>query len=101
MDKAPNAPRGHLIGTGWPSYRYGPEGQAKIFQSEDEVPAGWADHPSKVVLSDEAPPILQEASVPLSRGEITSRLKLRGIEFSKNAPTKALYNKLLEATEAA
>jgi hypothetical protein len=33
---------------GFPSYRYGPDGQAKICQSEDDVPAGWVDHPSKV-----------------------------------------------------
>jgi hypothetical protein len=32
----------------WPSWRYGPNGQAEIFQSEDQVPEGWADHPSKV-----------------------------------------------------
>lgn len=32
----------------WPSWRYGPDGQSEIFQSEDEVPSGWEDHPSKV-----------------------------------------------------
>lgn len=32
----------------WPSWRYGPGGASDIFQSEAEVPAGWADHPSKV-----------------------------------------------------
>lgn len=33
---------------GWPSWRYGPDGQSQVFQSEDEVPDGWEDHPSKV-----------------------------------------------------
>jgi len=32
----------------WPSWRYGPKGAADIFNSEDEVPEGWQDHPSKV-----------------------------------------------------
>jgi hypothetical protein len=33
----------------WPSWRYSaecPDGQ--IFQSEDEVPEGWVDHPAKI-----------------------------------------------------
>lgn len=28
----------------WPSWRYGPNGEAQIYQSADEVPAGWKDH---------------------------------------------------------
>lgn len=32
----------------WPSCRYGPNGQSAIFNSEDEVPAGWVDHPAKL-----------------------------------------------------
>lgn len=32
----------------WPGWYYGPDGQSQIFQSEDEVPEGWEDHPSKV-----------------------------------------------------
>ena len=32
----------------WPGWFYGPNGAAEIFQSQDDVPKGWADHPSKV-----------------------------------------------------
>jgi hypothetical protein len=32
----------------WPAYRYGPNGQSAIFQSAEEVPDGWQDHPNKV-----------------------------------------------------
>lgn len=46
-DKHPNAPRGHQVSTGWPAWRYGPNEQAAIFQTEADVPKGWADHPSK------------------------------------------------------
>lgn len=32
----------------WPSWRFGPGGKKAVFESEDDVPAGWVDHPSKV-----------------------------------------------------
>lgn len=32
----------------WPSWRYGPNGQSGVFESETDVPTGWEDHPSKV-----------------------------------------------------
>lgn len=32
--------------TTWPAWFYGPEGQSRIFDSAEEVPSGWADHPS-------------------------------------------------------
>lgn len=32
----------------FPSWRYGPDGKAEIFNDEGDVPAGWVDHPSKV-----------------------------------------------------
>lgn len=32
----------------FPSWRYGPDGQSMICQSEDDAPEGWADHPAAV-----------------------------------------------------
>lgn len=32
----------------FPGWRYGPDGEAKIFNSEEEVPDGWARSPSEV-----------------------------------------------------
>lgn len=32
----------------WPSVRYGPDGASAVFQSADDVPDGWEDHPAKV-----------------------------------------------------
>jgi hypothetical protein len=32
----------------FPSWRYGPDGEAEVFTSEADVPKGWEDHPSKV-----------------------------------------------------
>lgn len=42
--------------TEWPSWRYGPDGQAQIFNNADEVPAGWSDHPSSVGAAVKADP---------------------------------------------
>lgn len=47
VDKHPNAPRGHLVSTGWPSMRYSPSGEAQAFQSAADVPPGWEDSPAK------------------------------------------------------
>lgn len=32
----------------FPSWRYGPDGQARKCESAADVPAGWTDHPSRV-----------------------------------------------------
>lgn len=39
----------------WPSCRYGPNGESAIFNSEDEVPKGWLDHPAKFADKVEEP----------------------------------------------
>lgn len=37
-----------MLSRDFPAWRYGPGGVSQIFQSEDAVPAGWVDHPSKI-----------------------------------------------------
>lgn len=36
----------------FPAWFYGPNGQSQIFNSEDEIPKGWVDHPAKVSSKD-------------------------------------------------
>jgi hypothetical protein len=36
----------------YPAWFYGPNGQSRIFQHDSEVPAGWQDHPSKVITPE-------------------------------------------------
>jgi hypothetical protein len=36
----------------YPAWFYGPNGQSQIFQSDNEVPAGWQDHPSKIITPE-------------------------------------------------
>lgn len=47
----------------WPSWRFGPNGQSDIFENAADVPAGWADHPTRVKGADAAPkpPVVQTA----------------------------------------
>lgn len=39
--KAPPKPEDETF----PSWRYGPDGEAKVCEDADDVPEGWADHP--------------------------------------------------------
>lgn len=39
----------------WPSWRYGPNGEAGVFESEDDVPEGWLGHPSEHVKPEPDP----------------------------------------------
>lgn len=36
------------------SFMHGPNGEAQIFDSEDDAPAGWVDHPGKAKASEPA-----------------------------------------------
>jgi hypothetical protein len=54
----------------WPSWRYGPDGASAVFETEQDVPAGWADHPDKVgtkpVKAAPAAPASTPAAAPAS-----------------------------------
>lgn len=36
----------------YPAWFYGPNGASQIFTSDADVPAGWQDHPSKVITPE-------------------------------------------------
>ncbi len=44
-DDASSGPVVDKDGNTWPSWRYGPNGESRIFNSAAEVPKGWQDHP--------------------------------------------------------
>lgn len=58
---APVVPYSHKP---FPAWFYGPDGQSAIFDSESEVPDGWADHPTGV--SGGSHPALNPGNEPLS-----------------------------------
>jgi hypothetical protein len=33
----------------YPSWKYGPGGEGQIFNSPDDVPEGWVDHPKNAL----------------------------------------------------
>lgn len=48
----------------FPTWRYGPNGQADVFECEADVPKGWQDHPSKVTKAAPAPRAPTKAAQP-------------------------------------
>lgn len=44
-DGVQERPKPDKDGNFWPSWRYGPNGASGVFNSADEVPKGWKDHP--------------------------------------------------------
>jgi hypothetical protein len=73
----------------WPAFRYGPNGEAQIFQRPEDVPEGWKDSPG---AHFEPPPAVKPA--PMTREEVVAALKARGVEFKRNAPTSVLCDQL-------
>ena len=58
----------------WPAWYYGPNGASDVFDSADQVPAGWHDHPSKV--GGKAAPELPKipgGSTDDTKGEVDSQ----------------------------
>lgn len=79
---------------GFPSFRYGPNGQAMVCQSKADVPSGWVDHPSKV----KGAPDPEKAEAPakrLPRAELMQLAKDRGLAF-KPQDGAGVLAKLLE-----
>ena len=56
----------------WPSWRYGPNGEAAIFQTEAEVPHGWTRKPGEIY----------EAPQPIGhdRDQLIADLEAKGVE---------------------
>lgn len=64
---------------GFPSFRYGPDGQSMICQSKADVPSGWKDHPSKVPGAPD--PSLEVSAKRLPRAELIEVLQQRKVDF--------------------
>ncbi len=50
--KAPEKPKGY-VHQAWPSFRYGPNGESRVFQRAEDVPEGWSDTPNFVTAARE------------------------------------------------
>ena len=48
----------------FPKWMYGPDGEAQIFEKEEDIPQGWVDHPSKFEKKEEVEDTLGESPEP-------------------------------------
>lgn len=99
--RSPAKPEGEF--KAWPSWRYGPEGQSAIFESEEEVPSGWKDHPSAFAKQEDEAPAGRQPSDPvtepsiydaMSMEELRAHLKQKGINFHPSAKREKLVSLL-------
>jgi hypothetical protein len=89
----------------WPSWRYGPDGEAKIFQSAADVPEGWEDTPAaaaakkgteKKVAKKSSPKRAKatadevDAEEARYRAEVIEFLKATKVEFDESMTTEQL-----------
>lgn len=67
-----------VIDRSWPSWRYGPNGESAIFNSEPEVPVGWTKKPGDTPDEIYVPRATPE---PVDREELIAELFARGIDI--------------------
>lgn len=75
----------------FPGWRYGPDGQAEIFERAEDVPPGWTDNPNDFAPVEAA----EDDPNHASREEVIAALRARGIDFDGRWSDKKL-RKLLE-----
>lgn len=61
----------------FPGFRYGPNGQSQIFQSESEVPEGWTDNPNDFKTSNEAVVDVSSSIVEESKESATAPVEAK------------------------
>lgn len=62
----------------WPGWRYGPDGEAAIFQCEADVPLGWTRKPGE----QPEPFTPKPAPEVLDVGELVLQLEQAGVEIN-------------------
>lgn len=92
--------------TTFPAYFYGPEGQSAIFDSAEEVPSGWADHPSAFAEQEQEETVGRQPRDEvtddsfynaMSMDELRKHLTGKGIEFHPSAKREKLISLLRTA----
>lgn len=86
----------------WPAWRYGPAGEAEIFNSPGEVPEGWTDQSPKAVKADAvkpqkvAPrpaPVAPKATAPAAPVAPKAAAKSKKADAPKEAPKAADFDR--------
>lgn len=90
----------------FPGWRFGPEGEQQLFQSEEQVPEGWTDNPNDhKPKGSKVEPLKQPVVTPpvvspydgKTKAELIELIKGRTptITFNKNWPEKKLIELLV------
>lgn len=96
-DKNVNADGDYEGRISWPAWYYGPNGQSEIFNSEEEVPEGWHDHPSKTERKAKKPAEPKESPYKnQSDAEVIAELKKRKLDYNERWPRDKLEGLLIE-----
>jgi hypothetical protein len=82
----------------FPTWRYGPDGQSAVFQSAEDIPEGWEDHPSKIKGASDPSEVGPAPRRP-GKAEIMKDLKRGGVPFNPMSPTSELFALLGEHEE--
>lgn len=86
----------------FPGWRYGPNGEAQIFQTADEVPEGWTDNPNDFKKAESAPPapvVSPEVPTaadpePFNRAAAVAFLEARGVKVKGTWGEKRISEEL-------
>lgn len=76
--------------TDWPAWRYGPGGEARIFQEDEPIPEGWVDHPSLLAAAPEPATSLtgSESIAEIEAAYAEGRVTLDEIEAAEQKRSK-------------
>lgn len=76
--------------TEFPKWFYGPKGAAEVFESAEEVPEGWVEHPSKLDGAPQDPAPIQTPQAPAGASVDVFELDDSGTPWdaSRNTPDK-------------
>ena len=73
----------------FPAWRYGPNGEAQIFDHKEEVPNGWVDSPAKVGKPQPKAPAPKKAEVLKAPETKTPEVKTPVVKSSEMKETVA------------
>lgn len=86
----------------FPGWRYGPKGEAEIFQTEADVPKGWTDNPNDFKKADtkaaapegDNPPVPPAPPAAFDRAAAVARLEAAGVKVKGNWGDKRIQTEV-------
>lgn len=82
----------------WPSWRYGPQGQSGIFESDEDVPIGWYAYEDRHLIQepgDPPPPDGPDAHGGIVKDALVQMLRASGQKIYANMTPRQMHAKLV------